>query len=97
MRFEEHLRQQMENPEYRKEYNKLQPLMDAGTEVLRIRCERNLSLAELAKLTGISRRTLSRLGHFVGDPKLSVLNRLAQSTGRVLRVRFEEESDEAFT
>ena len=96
MQFEEHLQRQMENPEYRREYNELRPLLDIGMEVSRIRYERNLSLAELAKLTRVSRRTLSRLEHFVGNPKLSVLNKIAQSTGRVLRVRFEEESDEAF-
>ena len=96
MQFEEHLQRQMGNPEYRREYNKLQPLIDVGTGIVRLRCERNLSLAELAKLTRISRWTLFRLEHFVGSPKLSVLNKLAQSTGRVLRVRLEKESDEAF-
>jgi DNA-binding XRE family transcriptional regulator len=73
--FEEWLEEEMEDEEFRAEYERLGP----GFEVARLRMLRGLTLAELAQRVGTHQSSISRLERGESDPSLSFLRRVAEA------------------
>lgn len=78
----------MQNDEFRKEYEALQPERDITMTLIKARKEAGLTQAELSKKTGISQADISRLENGSRNPSLSLLNRIAKALNATLKVEF---------
>ena len=78
--FEEYKKQQMQDPEFVKEYEAIQPEMDVIRAIVNARTSQNLTQNELAKRTGINQADISKLENGTRNPSINLLKRLAEGT-----------------
>lgn len=78
----------MQNDEFRKEYEALQPERDITMALVNARKEAGLTQAELSKKTGISQADISRLENGSRNPSLALLNRIAKAVNATLKIEF---------
>ena len=79
---------QMENPEFAKEYESIQPEMDVIRAIVEARTSQNITQKELAERTGINQADISKLENGTRNPSVSLLKRLADGMGMVLKIEF---------
>ena len=79
----EFLDQQMQDPEFKKEYEKIQPEMDIIRAIVDARVSNNLTQKELADRTGINQADISKLENGTRNPSLRLLQRLADGMDMV--------------
>ena len=79
---------QMENPEFVKEYESIQPEMDVIRAIIEARTSQNITQKELAKRTGINQADISKLENGTRNPSVNLLKRLADGMGMVLKIEF---------
>lgn len=91
--FEEVKAELLKDPEVRAEYDALEP----AYQIARLRIERGLTQAELAKAVGTRQSGIARLENGKHDPRLSTLRRVAAALGRRLEVRFVPLEEETAT
>ena len=84
--------EQMTNPKFREEYEKIQPEMDVIRAIVDARISQNLTQKELAERTGINQADISRLENGTRNPTLKLLQRLADGRGMQLRIEFVPKS-----
>ena len=84
----EFMTEQLKNPEFREEYDKIQPELDVIRALVEARISQNLTQKELAARTGIDQADISKLENGTRNPSLNLLKRLADGMGRVLRIEF---------
>lgn len=84
----EFLDQQMQDPELKKEYEKIQPEMDIIRAIVDARVSNNLTQKELADRTGINQADISKLENGTRNPSLRLLQRLADGMDMVLKIEF---------
>ena len=84
----EFLDQQMQEPEFKKEYEKIQPEMDIIRAIVDARVSNNLTQKELADRTGINQADISKLENGTRNPSLRLLQRLADGMDMVLKIEF---------
>ncbi|WP_448864247.1 helix-turn-helix domain-containing protein [Dorea sp.] len=78
----------MENPEFVKEYEAIQPEMDVIRAILDARTSQNITQKELAERTGINQADISKLENGTRNPSINLLKRLAEGMGMVLKIEF---------
>ena len=78
----------MKDPEFRKEYESLQPEMDITRAILDARIQAGLTQTQLSEKSGISQADISRLERGTRNPSLSLLKRLAEAMDSTLRIEF---------
>ena len=79
---------QMENPEFVKEYESIQPEMDVIRAIVEARTSQNITQKELAERTGINQADISKLENGTRNPSVNLLKRLADGMGMVLKIEF---------
>lgn len=79
---------QMQDPEFVKEYEKIQPEMDVIRAIIDARTSQNLTQKELAERTGINQADISKLENGTRNPSINLLKRLAEGMGMALRIEF---------
>lgn len=84
----EFLDQQMQDPEFKKEYEKIRPEMDIIRAIVDARVSNNLTQKELADRTGINQADISKLENGTRNPTLRLLQRLADGMDMVLKIEF---------
>ena len=84
----EFMAEQLKNPEFREEYDKIQPELDVIRALVGARISQNLTQKELAARTGIDQADISKLENGSRNPSLNLLKRLADGMGMVLRIEF---------
>ena len=84
----EFLNEQLENPEFKKEYENIQPEMDIIRAIVDARVSQNLTQRELAERTGINQADISKLENGTRNPSLRLLQRLADGMDMVLKIEF---------
>ena len=82
--FQELLQEQLKDPDFKKEWDDIQPEMD----VIRARIEQNLTQKELAARTGIDQADISKLENGTRNPSLKLLKKLASGLGMQLKIEF---------
>ena len=82
------LNEQLENPEFKKEYENIQPEMDIIRAIVDARVSQNLTQRELAERTGINQADISKLENGTRNPSLRLLQRLADGMDMVLKIEF---------
>lgn len=87
-KFEDYLREKLKDPEYRKEYEAMQPEYEVRMAILRARLENGLTQEALAQRTGIAQGDISKLENGNFNPSVKILQRLAAGMGMNLRIEF---------
>ena len=86
--FQELLQEQLKNPEFKKEWDDIQPEMDVIRAMIDARIEQNLTQKELAARTGIDQADISKLENGTRNPTVNLLKRLAEGMGMALKIEF---------
>lgn len=86
--FDDFLETQLQDEEFRKEYESMQPEFDVIKAMVAARTSQNLTQKELAERTGIHQADISKLENGTRNPSLNLLKRLAAGMGMVLKVEF---------
>lgn len=84
----EFLDQQLQDPEFKKEYEKIRPEMDIIRAIVDARVSNNLTQKELADRTGINQADISKLENGTRNPSLRLLQCLADGMDMVLKIEF---------
>ena len=86
--FNDMLDKQMQDDEFRKEYEAIQPEMDVIRAIVDARNSQNLTQKELAERTGINQADISKIENGTRNPSLNLLRRLADGMGMALKIEF---------
>ena len=78
----------MEDPEFREEYQRIQPEMDIKRALMQARINAGMTQVQLSEATGISQADISRLENGTRNPSLGLLKRLADAMDATLRIEF---------
>lgn len=90
--FQDFLKEQLQNDEFRKEWEDIQPEMDVIRAMVDARISQNLTQKELAERTGINQADISKLENGTRNPSLKLLKRLADGMGMTLKLEFVPKS-----
>lgn len=88
MKFDDYLNEQLKDPEFKKEWDDIQPEMDVIRSMIDARNAQNLTQKELAERTGINQSDISKLENGTRNPSLKLLKRLAEGMGTRLKIEF---------
>ena len=80
--------EQMNNPEFVKEYDAVQPEMDVIKAIVEARLSNNLTQKQLSERTGINQADISKLENGTRNPSINLLKRLADGMGMKLKIEF---------
>ena len=86
--FRETLDERMQDPEFKAEWDALEPERQIMRAIVEGREGRNLTQQKLAEVTGIAQADISRLENGTGNPSLRTLKRLAAGMGMALKLEF---------
>jgi len=86
--FDDYLKEQLENPKFKKEWDKLEPQYQVTRELIRVRIEGKISQRELAKKAKTTQAVLSRIENMTVSPSVGLLQRIAQALGKNLEIKF---------
>ena len=86
--FQELLQEQLKDPDFKKEWDVIQPEMDVIRAMIDARIEQNLTQKELAARTGIDQADISKLENGTRNPSLKLLKKLASGLGMQLKIEF---------
>ena len=86
--FRETLRERMPDPDFRAEWEALEPERQTSRAIMEAREENHMTQEQLAEATGIHQADISRLEHGTSNPSLRTLKRLAAGLGMTLKIEF---------
>ena len=87
-KYEDFLNEQLKDAEFRREYELIQPEMNAIKALIDARTSQNLTQGELAERTGIHQADISKLENGIRNPSLKLLKRLADGMDMDLKIEF---------
>ena len=86
--FREYLEKQLQNPDFKAEWDALEPELSIMQAVIDARKESGLTQQQLAERTGISQADISKLENGNANPSLKTLQRLASAMDKKLKISF---------
>ena len=86
--YEKYFAEQMQNEEFRKEYEALEPEFAIIQAIIDARQETGLTQRELSERTGIAQSDISKLENGNANPSIKTLKRIAMAMGKQLRISF---------
>lgn len=86
--FKDYLAEQLQDPEFKKEYDALEPEFAVMRAIMDARIETGLTQQQLSERTGISQADISRIECGTANPSLKTLQRLATALGRRVQIDF---------
>ncbi|PXV89542.1 helix-turn-helix protein [Lachnotalea glycerini] len=87
-KFDDFLAEQLQDEEFKKEYDNLQPEFDVIRAIVDARVSQNLTQKELAERTGINQADISKLENGTRNPSINLLKRLADGMDMALKIEF---------
>ena len=85
---QKYLKKQMEDPEFREEYEATRAEFEVTHALIAARIEEGLTQKELAERSGIRQSNISRIENGSCSPTVATLEALAKGWGRTLNVNF---------
>ncbi len=82
------LAEKMKDPEFRKEWEELEPEFQIIEAMLKARDERNISQRQLSERTGITQADISKIENGEANPTLQTLKRIANGLDMRLELTF---------
>ncbi|MBQ6039624.1 MAG: helix-turn-helix transcriptional regulator [Oscillospiraceae bacterium] len=86
--FQKYLDKQLEDAEFRQEWEALEPEYAIIQAIIDARKETGLTQKELAARSGIAQGDISKLENGNANPSIRTLKRLATAMGKTLRIEF---------
>ena len=86
--FDDFLKEQLKDPEIKKEWDALQPEMAIIQAIIDARHDSGLTQKELSERTGIAQGDISKMEKGNANPSIRTLQRLAAGMGKILRIEF---------
>lgn len=86
--FKDFLQEELQDSEFAREYNALQPASMVAQQVIELRQAQGMSQTELAHLVGTKQSGISRLENAASSPSLSFLYRIAEALDADLNIQF---------
>ena len=87
-RFDTFLEEQMKDPDFKNEFENLQPELDVIRAIVDARASQNLTQKQLSERTGINQADISKLENGTRNPTLNMLKRLAKGMNMELKIEF---------
>ena len=88
MTFDQHLKKSLKDPEFRKEWEALEPEYALKRRLIELRTKKNFSQKEIAIKAGTHQSSIARFERGDYSPTISFLSRLASALDMKLEVRF---------
>ena len=82
------LEEQMKDPDFKNEFENLQPELDVIRAIVDARTSQNLTQKQLSERTGINQADISKLENGTRNPTLNMLKRLAKGMNMELKIEF---------
>lgn len=86
--FDKYLKEQLKNPEFKKEWNNGELEYQLMMMIFKARNEQSITQSELAVRTGIRQSNISRIEKGQSLPSISMLNKIAHGLGKQLQIKF---------
>ena len=86
--FDKYLGEQLNDPEFKKEWDSSEMEYQLMMMVLKARNEQNLTQSELAERTGIRQSNISRIEKGQALPSILTLSKIAHGLGKELQIKF---------
>ena len=86
--FDKYLDEQLQNPEFKKEWDENELEYQLMMMILKARNEQNLTQSEIAERTGIRQSNISRIEKGQALPSISTLCKIARGLGKQLQIKF---------
>lgn len=80
---------QMEDPEFRREYEIMRPELEVTRALITARIAQHMTQEELSKKSGVRQSNISRIENGTASPTIATLQALAQGMGKRLVISFE--------
>lgn len=87
-KYDDFLAEQLQDEEFKKEYDELQPEFEVIRAMIDARNSLNLTQKELAERTGINQADICKLERGIRNPSIKLLKRLAAGMDMVLKIEF---------
>ncbi len=99
MKWKEHKKQLLANPEFKEEYDRLAPEYKLASTLIRLRLEKGLTQEQLAKMLNTKQESIARLESGSSLPSLSTIKKVAEALDVemeiILRPRRQVENEDA--
>ena len=87
--FEDHLKESLKDPGFRKAWEESEPEYLLATQLIEKRLKKKMSQRELAKKVKTTQAVISRIETMNANPSLSLLKRIASVLGSKLTFQFK--------
>ncbi|HHX55172.1 MAG TPA: helix-turn-helix transcriptional regulator [Clostridiales bacterium] len=87
-KYDDFLVEQLQDEEFKKEYDDLQPEFDVIRAIVDARVSQNLTQKQLAERSGINQADISKLESGTRNPSIKLLKRLADGMDMALKIDF---------
>ena len=87
-KFDDFLEEQMQDQEFKKEFEDIQPEFAVIRAIVDARTSQNLTQKQLAEKTGINQADIIKLENGTRNPSINLLKRLADGMGMMLKIEF---------
>ena len=87
-KYNDFLKEQLQDEDFKKEYDDLQPEFDVIRAIVDTRVSLNLTQKQLAERTGINQADISKLENGTRNPSINLLQRLADGMDMALKIEF---------
>lgn len=84
--FDVYLDEQMQDEEFRKEFDSLSPQYEIIKQIIKERATQHITQEELAKRTGLTQSNISRLESGNYNPTIEFLQKIASGLGKELHI-----------
>ena len=88
VKFDDFLKEQLQDPEIKKEYDDLQPERAIIQALIDARLQTGMTQKELSEKTGIAQGDISKLERGNSNPSIRTLQRLAAGMGMSIQLKF---------
>lgn len=88
MTLNEQIKEQMQNPEFAREWKRITPEYEIVRQIIEARAEQNLTQKQLADRIGMKQSNISRLESGEYNPSLDFLKKVAAGLGKELHIEF---------
>ncbi len=87
--FNDYLKKQLSDPEFKQEWDALEPEFAIVQAMIDARKESGLTQKQLSERTGIAQADISKLESGNGNPSVKTLQRLAAGMGMRVKIEFQ--------
>lgn len=87
--FNDYLNEQLKDPEFRAEYDALEPEFTFMQSMIDARRETGLTQKQLSERTGIAQSEISKYERGCGNPSIKTLRRIAAGLGMSVKIEFQ--------